>query len=202
MPLSHRDRIQLARQACDFVYRFCTYGSSNRCNSVKHTTAEATKKLRPAQQKFFKQAKAISELPIPEVKQYEKIINKLSEIILRCHAGNCQEMAALAFRFLQYQGVAPIEMVSMPGHTFVVIGRDPASDMTRPTSWGGEAFICDPWLAEVKGGELFKANTVYPAYKLKKILDSAGLAVEPDYSQLVSSYCYAGAAESAVVYKR
>lgn len=183
MPLSHIEYIQLAKQACDFVYRFCTYGASNRCNSIEHSVEEAAARLRPVQQAFFKQAEAICELPIPQTEQHEKIINKLSETIFRCNAGNCQEMAALAFRFLKYRRVAPLEVVSVPGHTFVMVGRDQSTDINNPSSWNKEAFVCDPWQAEVRSGILFKGGTVFPAEQLASKLDC---------SQLVSSCCYDG----------
>lgn len=62
-------------------------------------------------------------------------------------AGNCQEQATLAYRFLTSKGQFPLEICHFENgdHVFVVIGRNVDSDIKNPRSWGENAIICDPW---------------------------------------------------------
>lgn len=61
--------------------------------------------------------------------------------------GNCQEQATLAFNYLNSKGVSSLELCHFIGgdHAFVIIGREPNSDIRNPSTWGDEAVFCDPW---------------------------------------------------------
>lgn len=62
--------------------------------------------------------------------------------------GNCGEQSAMAYEWLRLRGVLPLEFMGlMPpkNHNFVVLGRDPASDVANPNTWGHSAVVCDPW---------------------------------------------------------
>ena len=63
------------------------------------------------------------------------------------HCGNCGEQAALAYQFLEDQGVAPLDYMDRQNydHSFVVIGRSDGSDEYDPSTWGTAAVVCDPW---------------------------------------------------------
>jgi len=60
--------------------------------------------------------------------------------------GNCYEMARIGLRFPEL-GDTPIETITIRGgdHTFLVIGRDPTTEVSDISSWNPEAVICDPW---------------------------------------------------------
>jgi hypothetical protein len=62
--------------------------------------------------------------------------------------GNCSELSAIAFEFLQFKCVAPIDYFAVYrgawNHAFVVLYRDntiPVSDFTK---WSPAAVVCDP----------------------------------------------------------
>lgn len=77
--------------------------------------------------------------------------------------GNCGEKAAVAFSLLlEYpkEGLKklmplsrsiPMEIVSLSGsdHTFLVLDRDPKSDLQDMSTWGPNAIILDPWMDSV-----------------------------------------------------
>lgn len=86
---------------------------------------------------------------------------------IRSGLGNCGELAALAFDYIAK--VAPsvnVEICHILGgnHAFVVIGRDFASDLQNPISWGSQAVICDPWANDVFSASeyLEKLKNYYP----------------------------------------
>lgn len=62
--------------------------------------------------------------------------------------GNCQEQACVAAVRLKEKGVQNVEVMGKPNHAFVVIGRDPKSDASNPSTWGDKAVVCDPWYEE------------------------------------------------------
>lgn len=62
--------------------------------------------------------------------------------------GNCQEQACVAAVRLKEKGVQNVEVMGKPNHAFVVIGRDPNSDPSNPSTWGNKAVVCDPWYEE------------------------------------------------------
>lgn len=136
-----------AKEACAYVYKICPLGSANRCNGIGPGTRESAESaLIREKSDFDQQVKAI--LAVSEHSAQEKylsIIRLLADVAQKAKAGNCQEMAAVAFLFLMEQGIAPIEMVCVPTHTFVVIGRDPELDIDDPGCWNQETVICDPW---------------------------------------------------------
>lgn len=66
--------------------------------------------------------------------------------------GNCQENACVGAMRLAEQGTPNVEVYgflgrkdSKPHHAFVVIGRDPNSDSSRPETWGPNCVVCDPY---------------------------------------------------------
>jgi hypothetical protein len=64
-------------------------------------------------------------------------------------AGNCMEQAAIAFLYLEEQGVGPLDYMrfSAPAydHAWMVIGRVDGSNTFDLSSWGEDAVWCDPW---------------------------------------------------------
>ncbi|OGT42332.1 MAG: hypothetical protein A3F13_06910 [Gammaproteobacteria bacterium RIFCSPHIGHO2_12_FULL_40_19] len=62
--------------------------------------------------------------------------------------GDCREHSDIVFYYLteKKQTVQCDWLGSSNGdHAFILIGRDPASDPTKPATWGKNAVICDAW---------------------------------------------------------
>jgi hypothetical protein len=83
-------------------------------------------------------------------------------------AGNCQEHAAVAFVYLMNRGVKPIEIVSVPNHAFVVVGRgvkpSETGDIGFPNGWADYCWISDPWRGRViQGKQLWTYENGEPA---------------------------------------
>ncbi len=70
-------------------------------------------------------------------------------------AGNCGEQSAVAFVFLHFMGIRPIDILSRvyADHQFVVIGRTGLAQ--NPADWGPHAAVCDPWMKKA-----------YPAHEI------------------------------------
>ena len=138
----------------------------------------ATHALRAAKTNFDKQVEDIqSHQSHTEGQKLFAIIKLLANVAKEAKAGNCQEMAAVAFLFLMEQGIRPIEIVYSPAHTFVVIGRNPGSLINELESWGENTVICDPWGKQYKysSGVLFqKGAMVYSPLTLKENLKKHG----------------------------
>jgi hypothetical protein len=62
-------------------------------------------------------------------------------------AGNCQELAAIAFMYFYDRDVLPVDYVMIPGrHAFCVIGAPVVPCTNNFTDWStGTATVCDPW---------------------------------------------------------
>src|SRR5262249_52273779 len=87
---------------------------------------------------------------------------------LQARAGNCSELSAVAYKFLDEAGVRPLERVYLaaPGdHVFTVLGRDPWSDLQDVRTWGCNAFVCDPW-----ANLAFKAKD-YPTLWVSRMME-------------------------------
>lgn len=78
----------------------------------------------------------------------EERIQKLADVGRQTRTGNCSELSAIAFQYLQQRGVAPLEYFAMWrgswSHAFLVLNRDasiPVEDFGR---WSYDAVLCDP----------------------------------------------------------
>jgi len=66
-------------------------------------------------------------------------------------AGNCGELAAMAFLYLEENRVLPLDYMTFGApppaydHCWVVIGRANGSQERDPSTWGEDAVWCDPW---------------------------------------------------------
>ena len=69
------------------------------------------------------------------------------------HRGNCGSKAAVAFEGLieRYPSTnTRFEIIALEGgdHEFVVIGRDPKSDIANYRTWGRDVWVADTWTEE------------------------------------------------------
>ncbi|KTC87695.1 MULTISPECIES: hypothetical protein [Legionella] len=161
---------KIALSACDHVHEQCPWGSTNRDNSKFFDgREEAIRRLN--QTNRDQRLAAIEEKNSEEAKF--KIVQLLALIAREAGAGNCQEMAALAFLYLREQGITHLELVSIPTHNFVVLGRDTDTPINAPQKWNKEAIICDPWRRKFKfdgEGFFFKNRMVLSPERLLKKL--------------------------------
>lgn len=82
--------------------------------------------------------------------------------------GNCRELSHLAFEYLSRQHKDLfIESIYIPAyqknldHLFILINRDPKSDLNDPTTWGDKAVVLDCW-----------TRMIYPASEIKSLLQN------------------------------
>lgn len=103
-------------------------------------------------------------------------------------AGNCGELAAIAFTYLEGEGVRPLDYMvfNAPGydHVWLVIGRVAGSSVRDLSTWGEDAVWCDPW--QLREGRVYsiqdlimmKATNLDAGYKLNSVaLVQAGLPI-------------------------
>ena len=80
-------------------------------------------------------------------------IRRIAATAKAANCGNCGEYAAVAFDYLLLTGCTyDIEyaLYEAPGdHAFVIVGRPPATDSSKPASWGPDVVVCDAWKGEV-----------------------------------------------------
>jgi hypothetical protein len=168
--------IKAAKDACSHVHTVCPLGSSNRHNGESYASVDlATRALKKAKKNFYEEIEKIQSSDSCERDKSLLIIKLLANIAETSKAGNCQEMAAVAFLLLMAQGIVPIEIVSIPTHTFVIIGRNPDTCINKPETWNEEVVICDPWRRQHKcaGGSLYyKESMIYTSARLLEKLGS------------------------------
>ncbi|MEK9495997.1 hypothetical protein V2H77_05945 [Photorhabdus sp. P32] len=112
------------------------------------------------------QANMMSNMAAIAARQGNVSLNQLQSIAARvaqAQAGCCTTLAysAAAELMKHNQGDQQrIEVVAHRGskghtqtHCFVVVGRDPNSELNKPETWGSQAYVIDPWAATI-GGKL------------------------------------------------
>ncbi len=74
-----------------------------------------------------------------------------SRLTLSKGCGNCAEMAAAAFTLALQKGCPIVEYMTFTkiDHAFCVLGRKATTDLSQPSSWGSDCWICDPWAAGI-----------------------------------------------------
>ncbi|MQL49733.1 hypothetical protein GEA64_18005 [Photorhabdus khanii] len=120
----------------------------------------------PERQKVNSQANMMSNMAAIAAKRGNVSLNQLQSIarhVAQAQAGCCTTLAYSAAAELMKHNQDDqqrIEVVAHRGskghtqtHCFVVIGRDPNSELGKPETWGSQARVIDPWAATI-GGEL------------------------------------------------
>ncbi|MBA3602766.1 MAG: hypothetical protein H0W50_03820 [Parachlamydiaceae bacterium] len=90
---------------------------------------------------------------------FDKINKVVADVAKKHKIGNCGEQAAVAYLYLKHEKkLRKIDKLCLVNgdHAFVVIGRDPLSDITKPLTWGKTAVVCDPW-----GKKYFPAEQLF-----------------------------------------
>lgn len=120
----------------------------------------------PERQKVNSQANMMSNMAEIAAKRGNVNLNQLQSIarhVAQAQAGCCTTLAYSAAAELMkhnQDNQQRIEVVAHRGskghtqtHCFVVVGRDPNSELSKPETWGSQARVIDPWAATI-GGEL------------------------------------------------
>ena len=131
--------LMMAYLAIKCVKKLVTHGAANRPDS----TPEA----------FFRVLLSVAWME-EQKKKIENDANKATEervLLARAttvfRAGNCEAQATCAFGYLfRDLKVSNMEIVRLKqDHCFLVIGRDPQSDIADYSTWGKNTVVCDPW---------------------------------------------------------
>ncbi len=140
----------------DFTTKFYQFVAGIRKKLCTSTENEYCRKKSPSLDRFtgcFAQRKTIEELSI----------------------GNCGELSSLAIEYLSRQHKdLNFELFRIPrfkdygDHVFLVISRDPISDLDDPSTWGKKAVVLDCW-----------TRMIYPASKLTELLEN-WLGISPN----------------------
>ncbi|CAE17122.1 unnamed protein product [Photorhabdus laumondii subsp. laumondii TTO1] len=111
-----------------------------------------------------KQANDMSNMAAIAAKRGNVSLNQLKSIaacVAQAQAGCCTTFAYSAAAELMkhnQDNQQRIEVVAHRGakghsqtHCFVVVGRDPNSELSKPETWGKQAHVIDPWAATIGG---------------------------------------------------
>ena len=75
-------------------------------------------------------------------------IRNLEALAYVSQTGNCSELSAVAFKYLERQNVRSIDYFAVYrgswNHAFVVLNRDAATPVTDFAKWSEMAVVCDP----------------------------------------------------------
>jgi hypothetical protein len=137
-----------ADEALSFVNHVLPLGSCNR-GSQNEPLTHALLNMRAEWKTIFSQNDFKTEL------EYYK---QTAECAMRHGIGNCGEMSSIAFSYLRFtKNILKVERLAILGgdHAFNVIGRDVATNVSDPRTWGTETVVLDAW-----------ANIYYPANEI------------------------------------
>lgn len=141
-----------ARDAMQYVKSKVTFGSSNKFwdnLSTLGITALAVGQAYKIEADYLKAANV--PLPTPGHADWSRYglqyIEAMSQAALTMGAGNCEELAAIAFMYLRNRGIRPLDYMMIPDrHAFVVLGADVRPANSNFLAWtAGQAMVCDPW---------------------------------------------------------
>jgi hypothetical protein len=75
-------------------------------------------------------------------------VNELEKLVVETQTGNCSELSAVAFNYLDRQGIHPIDYFAVFrggwNHAFVVLNRDASIPIGNFAKWSEYAVVCDP----------------------------------------------------------
>ncbi|MBA3661170.1 MAG: ankyrin repeat domain-containing protein [Gammaproteobacteria bacterium] len=103
-------------------------------------------------------------------------LEKTAKQALKWEVGNCGETSAFAqLLLMEYpaeglpglpalQNSVSIERINLKAedHVFLILNRDPKSDLSNPESWKPDTIICDPWEKKVRTIAMILAELTTP----------------------------------------
>lgn len=79
---------------------------------------------------------------------WETFVDEWRKQALSTQTGNCSELSALAYRYLQEKGIRPVEYFGVYrgswNHAFVILNRDQSVPIHDFAKWSYRAVVCDP----------------------------------------------------------
>lgn len=137
-PTIRQNNIVLARLAVSYVESKMTIGASNKISDL------FTSILAPEWSATC--VARIRKEPYTGGTVLAKL-RTVAQRALKAGCGNCGEQAAIAFIWLYDKRIQPLDYMSRTNadHAFVVIGRDAGSSLDKPSGWGNNCVVCDPW---------------------------------------------------------
>lgn len=151
-----KTNLMYAHEALDYTKKALPFGAVNYSSNLKGASVEAILALYDMRTEIESRLKRVT---LTEVDEVEEII---AEVAKKYKVGNCHEQAVVAYIYLkQEKNIRKIETFRIINgdHIFVVIGRDPLSEIANPLTWGKVAVVCDPWL-----GSYFPARCLYDKF--------------------------------------
>ena len=139
----------IAINACKYAREFILEGSTQIINNTysifkRNQLGRAVRDIR----NFLKEFNEFSLELDGVIRNFYQSINNCKKFSI----GNCHELALMALDYVaKYAPNVDAEVYHIKGgdHVFLVIGRDPDSNLYRPETWGDKAYICDPWSDKV-----------------------------------------------------
>jgi len=125
-----------------------------------HNTVSVVRSNEPATFLDFKKSADVSRVrEITKITLQNGVDNPFEQMQVRsrlaseAHAGNCAEMADIGLAYCLSKGIYDrlIDEVTIKNgdHDFLVIGRDPESDLHDYRTWGRDAVVCDIWAKKI-----------------------------------------------------
>lgn len=120
--------------------------------------SELHKQNRDIREKTKEMVKQISTEIKNERKKHKTELNIRAKAIIENKIGTCEEFAFLSLKYLTH--IAPNKQGELfnileGDHVFLVIGRDPKTDIKDFNTWNKNAVVCDAW-----SGEVFLASQI------------------------------------------
>ncbi|HVE43915.1 MAG TPA: hypothetical protein VNC84_02115 [Gammaproteobacteria bacterium] len=146
------DTAEIAKSACEYARKSIIAGSTQ----IQNSDFDEAKRV--ALTKGIKDLRAFRKEASESRIESDAGIEFFYANIATCKKfslGNCSEMALMALDYVLSHAPevnAEVYRIAEGDHAFLMIGRIEGSDPTKPETWGGDAYICDPW-----------CNQVYPA---------------------------------------
>jgi hypothetical protein len=150
--------LSAAHIANQYVKSKMTIGASNKirwdfprawaCSGSLMNTGEMRKYVDREVSQQFEVEPMTSNSPLEfRIKAQKIYMEKSAQGAELYGCGNCGEQSAVAFAYLRRQKTFPLDWMEVNDyqHAFVIIGRQRGSDASKPSTWGSEAVICDPW---------------------------------------------------------
>ena len=135
------ENLAAAKQAVAYVASKMRIGASNQMDQYMVWAADEKTMFTMKNQCLGKVRAATTS------SDWELKITQAKDAAEKHGCGNCGEQAAMAFKFLERNGIRPLEFCfrTLDRHEFVMIGRKADAIAEKIETWGPDAVICDPW---------------------------------------------------------
>jgi hypothetical protein len=85
--------------------------------------------------------------------------NDIANVAWTTRLGNCEENSTIVYYILKKAGVKEhVRIMRTAKHSFTVWGIQPSARTDKPSTWGEDAIVVDPWLGRNISGEEVETN--------------------------------------------